>query len=455
MTLFLDLISLAHSFHKSLTYVVHFEFKALQQRTTTMKTKYSVNNASTGNSRRIVKRRSNATARVIVPPIPFRRVEEETLSKDRYASFKLRSDPSASDSPTYELAVRYYSTGTPEQWLLYLKAVDQVLTGQNVTTGPHKYAMHRRLLKGDALARFNSAATATGNETNANLVEVLKLVTTHVFPDRALVKQRLYMNRHMRKPRNTPIRQYVARWREINDYLKSFPPFEANQEWSEDDLKEQLYANLPAIFINPMRNQHDIFAKSVDSTIDWCEGIEEEQENEQLLAAATKTESSVPRKRKASDNDSPRERLTFIPCRIHGRAHDNRDCKVQQDFLDKAITEHQRKKRKFENDKLSEKAKKIGFKSESQMKSFFMAAIEAYSKKQESSNSSGNKQTNRELYTINEEANEDDSTTEVEMNNDDADATLDVDGIDPEFDMDLEISDTKEGEVLDIENDDN
>ena len=143
---------------------------------------------------------------MIVPPIPFRRVEEETLSKDRYASFKLRSDPSASNSPTYELAVCYYSTGTPEQWLLYLKAVDQVLIGQNVTTGPHKYAMHCRLLKGDALACFNSAATATGNKTNANLVEVLKLVTTHVFPDRALVKQCLYMNRHMRKPRNTPIR---------------------------------------------------------------------------------------------------------------------------------------------------------------------------------------------------------------------------------------------------------
>ena len=41
------------------------------------------------------------------------------------------------------------------------------------------------------------------------------------------------------------------------------------------------------------------------------------------------------------------------------------------------------------------------------------------------------------------------------MNNDDANTTLDVDGIDPEFNMDLDISDTEDGEVLNIKNNDN
>ena len=72
----------------------------------------------------------------VVPTIPFERVRSENVSKDKYASFKLRSDPMASDSPTYEQAVRYFSDGTPEEWLLYLNAVQQVLTGQNMTTGP-------------------------------------------------------------------------------------------------------------------------------------------------------------------------------------------------------------------------------------------------------------------------------------------------------------------------------
>ena len=83
--------------------------------------------------------------------IPFDRVNNKNMSKDKYASFKLCSDPTASDSPTYEQAVRYFSDGTPEEWLLYLDAVQQVLTGQNVTTGPQKYSMHRRLLKGLSL----------------------------------------------------------------------------------------------------------------------------------------------------------------------------------------------------------------------------------------------------------------------------------------------------------------
>ena len=144
-------------------------------------------------------KKDTATAkRRVVPAIPFDRVKNENVSKDKYASFKLRSDPTASDSPTYEQAVRYFSNGTPEEWILYLNAVQQVLTGQNVTTGPQKYSMHRRLLKGDALAKFNEAATSIGNETNANLTLVLHEVTNHVFPNKALIKQKLYMNRYRR-----------------------------------------------------------------------------------------------------------------------------------------------------------------------------------------------------------------------------------------------------------------
>ena len=94
-----------------------------------MKTKYS-------NDRKLVASAA-ASAQIVVPAIPFDRVADERLSKDKYASFKLRSDPTSADSPTYELAVRYFSDGTPEEWLLYLKAVEQVLTGQNVTNGPH------------------------------------------------------------------------------------------------------------------------------------------------------------------------------------------------------------------------------------------------------------------------------------------------------------------------------
>ena len=134
--------------------------------------------------------------------------------------------------------------------------------------------MHRRLLKGDALAKFNTAAAARGNETVQNLVIVLNDVTTHVFPDKALTKQRLYMNRYLRKPLQTKMRQYMARINEINNYLPSFPPFGENQKFSKEDLKEQLYANLLSVFTTPMRKvKHDILTESIDATVKFCKSI--------------------------------------------------------------------------------------------------------------------------------------------------------------------------------------
>ena len=99
-----------------------------------MKTKYS-------NNRKLVASAA-ASVQIMVPAIPFDWVADEHLSKDKYVSFKLRSDPTSANSPTYELAVRFFSNGTPEEWLLYLKAVEQVLMGQNIMNGPHRYAMH-------------------------------------------------------------------------------------------------------------------------------------------------------------------------------------------------------------------------------------------------------------------------------------------------------------------------
>ena len=58
-------------------------------------------------------------------------------------------------STTYELTVSYFKMGTEEELLLFLQNVQKIFSGQNVTNGPNRYAIVRRLLQGDALAAFN------------------------------------------------------------------------------------------------------------------------------------------------------------------------------------------------------------------------------------------------------------------------------------------------------------
>ena len=118
----------------------------------------------------------------------------------------------------------YFRDGTPEEWLLFKKNITRCITGQNVTSGPTKYALARRLLSGRALADFNHAATANGNESLANYKRCINAVTIGVFLQKVLQDQKRWMRRFLKKPRDMLVQDYITRVIKINDYLAEFPP---------------------------------------------------------------------------------------------------------------------------------------------------------------------------------------------------------------------------------------
>ena len=150
------------------------------------------------------------TRRRVAPPIPLERPEIRKLEKGEYQSYKLRNDPTNKNSPTYELSIPYFATGSPEEWLRFLKNLTKVFTGQNVTDGPGKYTVMKRLLEGEALSVFELAETECGTQTNNNFRACINDVTKHVFPARALQSQKRFMRRFLRKPITLKTRDYVA-----------------------------------------------------------------------------------------------------------------------------------------------------------------------------------------------------------------------------------------------------
>jgi hypothetical protein len=138
---------------------------------------------------------------MIPPPIPLERPERQVLEDGNYVSFKLRAVPLDTESQLYSLSVPYFSTGTPESWILFRKNLDKVLVGQNVTTGPPTYAMARRVLEGAALARFEASVVDRGTETLEHFALVIEDMGEYVFPRRALQMEKRFMRRFMRKPR--------------------------------------------------------------------------------------------------------------------------------------------------------------------------------------------------------------------------------------------------------------
>ena len=74
---------------------------------------------------------------------------------DDYVMLKLKTVPRSTTSAEYNLNMPYFRNWTPEEWLKFLMNLNRVFTGQNLTTGPHKFAMARRLLVGESLSHFD------------------------------------------------------------------------------------------------------------------------------------------------------------------------------------------------------------------------------------------------------------------------------------------------------------
>ena len=100
----------------------------------------------------IRKKTKNASNWFLPPPILLERPEPKELEKDDYMTFKLKTNPASRNIAEYSLNVPYFRDGSPEEWLKFLMNLKRLFEGQNITTGPHKFTMARRLLIGESLS---------------------------------------------------------------------------------------------------------------------------------------------------------------------------------------------------------------------------------------------------------------------------------------------------------------
>jgi hypothetical protein len=64
-----------------------------------------------------------------------------------YLSLKLLAVPGNNDFPMYLMIIQYFDNRTPEEWLMFRKALSNILIHQNITTGPPTYGMAQRLME--------------------------------------------------------------------------------------------------------------------------------------------------------------------------------------------------------------------------------------------------------------------------------------------------------------------
>eukprot|EP00957_Ditylum_brightwellii_P123241 9396731-Ditylum_brightwellii.AAC.1 len=92
---------------------------------------------------------ANHSVRNKPPPIPFYMPDSgKKLSPLDYQTYKLRTSLKDEKLAIYNLVVKYYELGTPEEWLQFMEAIVQVIKGPDIQDGDAAYSLVKSLLKG-------------------------------------------------------------------------------------------------------------------------------------------------------------------------------------------------------------------------------------------------------------------------------------------------------------------
>ena len=270
----------------------------------------------------VVDQAVRGSRRFVQPVIPLERPKTRDFKKNEVLTFKLRSNPKDENSLTYDLSIPFFREGTPEELLMFMTQVDKVIAGMNISDGPNKFALVRRLLQGDALAAFDNAATMHGAETNDNFNLCGRDLVRHIFPTKALAKQKRWMRRFLRKPAEMSIRDFMSRMTEINGYLKKFPPFGADQSLPQEEILDIAEFGTPNSWQKQMVVQgFDPVNNTVSAFVEFCERLEQTE--------SFKEKEESPKKAKATTGKrKSNEKEKSYYCKVHKKnsTHDTEDC---------------------------------------------------------------------------------------------------------------------------------
>ena len=80
----------------------------------------------------------------------------------------IKTQPGDRDSKTVVIYMPLFWTGSPEALLNFVILLKNIIRGQDLSTGPQKFGMTRKLVTGEALRVFEQKYLERGMEANVN-----------------------------------------------------------------------------------------------------------------------------------------------------------------------------------------------------------------------------------------------------------------------------------------------
>jgi hypothetical protein len=274
----------------------------------------------------------------LVPKVPTK----EELAMRKCSKFKIRLNPEdPQDRNTYERLV-YIIDGTEEpriilQWKHDLEVIQK---GNGIQEVENMINITRSLCEGAARNWYDAELAVLQANMAPGLVMdmeehhlAVKAVVRTALPFECLRKQRRYMRRHMRKPRDMKMKTYVGHMMKINqDELPQLPPFGANQSIPQDEMAEIIHSGIPISWQFEMTRQKFVPEEhTLVEMTDFCERLEETEGKQERSNNGSTTQE--PRKKHKSGTNGNNEAIqgTKPYCAYHkSHTHSTEECRQKK-----------------------------------------------------------------------------------------------------------------------------
>ena len=295
-----------------------------------------------------------AAKKPLLPLVPEEGMFE--LTKENSTVFLLKSRPTDNDSPTYKKAHRILrGDESLRQILEWRSTTNTVLHGLNVTTAENAIPLLEAMLHGTALTLFQTELARLGQNVReiqiaaaadqaaidalnaqnvyefvdfAQVQRALNHVVRGLAPSKALQRAKRHLRRECRKPVDMKVRIYYHHLLRINDEeLPNLPPFNRNQNLSDDELVDVLLFGTPKSWQKEMDKQgFDPVLHTPMQVVTFMERIETSEDFDPAKDSSVKKAEG---KKKSGKNGSAKsgggDGQKF--CLLHGKGnHSSDDC---------------------------------------------------------------------------------------------------------------------------------
>ena len=170
---------------------------------------------------------------------------------------KQRANSTSATPEKYKFYVQRFCEGTVQQWITVRRAFDEIWLQNALTGATDRMSTVRAILRGKSLTIFNATMEELASPTDANGVVTNRTVDIDdvargidavgetVFPHRALMHQKVWMRRGMRKPKELSFRKTAAAVGRLNNSLPLFPSATVADKFSDEEIVELLECSIP------------------------------------------------------------------------------------------------------------------------------------------------------------------------------------------------------------------